>query len=151
MACASVSAFGNAMSYNGFLQTTGSSGIDLSNLDGGSYRVTMTESGQLNFRYTFGNQTFDSNPEAAIFHSGSNANYERNDLTAYNSQASQAAYIAPQYGLTLLGLLATDDPTQYLDNVSQDLNNDGSGNGQTQFQSRGAESSMGLDGSGVDL
>ena len=115
MACASVSAFGNAMSYNGFLQTTGSSGIDLSNLDGGSYRVTMTESGQLNFRYTFGNQTFDSNPEAAIFHSGSNANYERNDLTAYNSQASQAAYIAPQYGLTLLGLLATDDPTQYLE------------------------------------
>src|SRR3954447_19455905 len=104
MACASVSAFGNAMSYNGFLQTNGSSGVDLSNLDGGSYRVTMTESGQLNFRYTFGNQVFDSNPEAAIFHSSNGANYERNDLTAYSTQASQATYVAPQFGLTLLAM-----------------------------------------------
>jgi hypothetical protein len=61
----SVTAFANSTAFNGYVQSSGSTGVDLTTLDGGNFRVTVTSTGQLNFRYFIGDQTFDSNPEAA--------------------------------------------------------------------------------------
>ena len=49
-----LSAFANSTAFNGYVQINGNTGIDLSNLDGGNYRVTVTGAGQLNFRYVIG-------------------------------------------------------------------------------------------------
>jgi len=61
-----LSAFANSTAFNGYVQSGGNTGIDLSSIDGGSYRVTVTRAGQLNFRFLIGGQAFDSNAEAAV-------------------------------------------------------------------------------------
>jgi len=63
----SMTASANSTAFNGFVQTSGDAGVDFGTLGGGNYRITMTRSGQVNFRYTIDGQTFDSNPEAAVF------------------------------------------------------------------------------------
>jgi hypothetical protein len=62
-----VTGFANSTAFNGFVQTSGNTGIDFGTIDGGNYRVTMTTSGQLSFRYVVDGQTYDSNPEVAVF------------------------------------------------------------------------------------
>ena len=64
--CFGVSAFASSTSFNGYVQTTGNTGIDFNNLSGGNYKITITSTGQLNYRYQIGDQTYDSNPEASI-------------------------------------------------------------------------------------
>ena len=59
-------ALANSTSFNGFVQSSGDNGVDFGNLGGGNYRITMTSNGQINFRYSLGGQTYDSNPEAAV-------------------------------------------------------------------------------------
>jgi len=92
-----LSAFANSTAFNGFVQTSGgSTGIDLSSIDGGNYRVTVTRGGQLNFRYVIGGQAFDSNPEAAILDSVSRSDASGSDTwtpSAYVSSAQQDAAI----------------------------------------------------------
>jgi len=69
---ASPAAFGSTTAYNGYVQTSGNSGVDLNTLNGGNYSITVTRTGQLNFRFTMGGQTFDSNPEVSLFQLPSN-------------------------------------------------------------------------------
>jgi hypothetical protein len=58
--------FANSTAFNGYVQTSGNNGIDFNNLSGSNYKVTVTTTGQLNYRYQIGDQVFDSNPEASV-------------------------------------------------------------------------------------
>ena len=122
---ATFAAFGNSTAFNGYVQTSGSTGLDLTSLDGGNYRVTVTRSGQLNFRYTIGDQTFDSNPEAARLDFIATSDTPRNDD---NGPAGYTASItvtrlnpaqtwAPSF-TSIFHLLSSPDPAQFLSNVS---------------------------------
>jgi hypothetical protein len=88
-----LSAFANSTAFNGYVQSSGANtGIDLSSIDSGSYRVTITRGGQLNFRYVVGGQTFDSNPEAAILDMVSNSDAAWSDTwtpSAYSASVQQ--------------------------------------------------------------
>jgi len=82
------SAFANSTAFNGYVQSSGNTGIDFASIDGGSYRVTVTRAGHLNFRYVIGGQVFDSNAEASVLDMVSHS-----DAWWTNSSA-QGAYTA---------------------------------------------------------
>jgi hypothetical protein len=118
------SAFANSTAFNGFAQTRGNSGVDLTNLGGGNYRVTLTRSGQLNFRYQIGNQVFDSNPEAAFSDTG-----ETTDIGSWQGAGAtdrrDRDYWAPTAGSSALAasgyyMLGATDRAQLLDTGSNE-------------------------------
>jgi hypothetical protein len=82
-----LSAFANSTAFNGYVQSNGNTGIDLSSIDGGNYRVTVTRGGQLNFRYAVGGQVFDSNPDVAVFDMISNSDAYTNPGSALPAYA----------------------------------------------------------------
>jgi hypothetical protein len=115
-----ISAFANSTAFNGYVQSSGNTGIDLSSLDGGNYRVTVTRSGHLNFRYVVGGQTFDSNPDAAILDMRSKSYgdaYWSGDqspaYTAYNTTPEAPVFAgAPSAYTTAFGLFNRQQQAQ---------------------------------------
>jgi hypothetical protein len=131
--CIAAVASANTTAFNGYVQSSGGGGLDLTSLDGGSYRVTVTRSGQLNFRYMMGDQTFDSNPEAALFHLEATTSGSGNGSGSaiYKGYATLSVENPTMYNLANYSssfvMTSSSDPSQFLSAASFDPPSDGSG------------------------
>jgi len=144
-----ISAFANSTAFNGYVQAGGSTGIDLSSLDGGTYRITVTRAGQLNFRYVIGGQAFDSNPEAAIQDAVSNGDDTWNNSSTYTAASSVSETpvlgTAPSAYNPVFGLYDAQSQARAQLSSSEDLQ--GVQVGTTQVDSNSVSYSDGLTGS----
>jgi hypothetical protein len=153
-----VNSWANSTAFNGYVQTNGNTGIDLTSLNGGNYRVTVTSSGQLNFRYTAGNETFDSNPEAAYLTLTADSPIQfQGDPQPYTAdltiaRVNVAPGMLPSYNSSFK-LFSSADPVQFLSNVSVEGTDAAPGSGQTQlyFQSDSLYVTGAVNGSSFDI
>jgi hypothetical protein len=111
-----VAAHANSMSFNGYIQTSGRTGVDFNNLSAsGSVRIMINSNGQINYRYQVGDQIFDSNPEAAIpdLAGSNNASWQDNGRAIGDAGYSNNDRPAPVWTISFSGapyLLIPDAP-----------------------------------------
>jgi len=122
-----LSAFANSTAYDGYIQTSGKGSVSVADLAGGTVRIMITSAGQLNFRYSIGDQIFDSNPEAAVLdlsatsdssiQSGASGDSQAYTANLTITPAAVAPYAARSY-TTSFALFSSPDPDQFLTDLS---------------------------------